>query len=88
MRKLQRELGLDSIVKLASNEYPENAFPEVLEALQQELLELHRYPDATWHELLDAAVELYPITRGEILFGNGGNEVLELLVHLFCRSGR
>lgn len=87
IEEVQRELGLNRIVKLASNEYPENAFPEVVEALRSEILELHRYPDATWHELLDAATAVYPITREEILFGNGGNEVLELLVHLFCGPG-
>jgi histidinol-phosphate aminotransferase len=87
IEEVQRELGLDRIVKLASNEYPENAFPEVLEALQKEILELNRYPDATWHDLLDAATSVYPITRGEILFGNGGNEILELLVHLVCGPG-
>lgn len=87
IEEVQRELGLERIVKLASNEYPENAFPEVVAALQEELLELNRYPDATWHELLDAATSVYPITRGEILFGNGGNEILELLVHLMCGPG-
>ena len=87
IEEVQRELGLGRIVKLASNEYPENAFPEVLEALQKELLELNRYPDATWHDLLDSATTVYPISRGEILFGNGGNEILELLVHLVCGPG-
>jgi histidinol-phosphate aminotransferase len=87
IEEVQRELGLERIVKLASNEYPENAFPEVIEAIQQELLELNRYPDATWHDLLNAATEVYPIGRDEILFGNGGNEILELLVHLTCGPG-
>lgn len=87
IEEVQRELGLDRIVKLASNEYPENAFPEVVEALQKEILELHRYPDATWHDLLAAATDLYPVGRREILFGNGGNEILELLVHLTCGPG-
>jgi histidinol-phosphate aminotransferase len=87
IEEVQRELGIDRIVKLASNEYPQNAFPEVIEALQKEILELHRYPDATWHDLLDAATTVYPIGRREILFGNGGNEILELLVHLTCDPG-
>lgn len=87
IEEVQRELGLERIVKLASNEYPQNAFPEVVEALRKEILELNRYPDATWHDLLDAATALYPISRKEILFGNGGNEILELLVHLTCGPG-
>ena len=87
IEEVQRELGLPRIVKLASNEYPEGPFPAVVEALQAELVELHRYPDATWHELLDAAVSVYPIGRDEILFGNGANEILELVVHLACSEG-
>ena len=87
IEEVQRELGIPRIVKLASNEYPEGPFPEVVEALQAEVQELHRYPDATWHALLDAACEVYPIGRDEILFGNGANEVLELLVHLLCGEG-
>jgi histidinol-phosphate aminotransferase len=87
IEEVQRELGIERIVKLASNEYPENAFPEVIAAIEEELRELNRYPDATWHELTQAATEVYPISRGEILFGNGGNEILELLVHLCCGPG-
>ncbi len=87
IEEVQRELGLDSVMKLASNEYPEGAFAEVQEALREEISRTHRYPDAGWHELLDAVVEVYPISRGEILFGNGANEILELVVHLLCGPG-
>lgn len=87
IEEVQRELGLPRIVKLASNEYPEGPFPEVREALVQELAELHRYPDATWHELVSSATAVYPIERDEILFGNGANEILELIVHLLCAEG-
>jgi len=87
IEEVQRELGLDHIVKLASNEYPEGPFPEVKDALRAEMDELHRYPDATWHHLLDAVTEVYPIGRDEVLFGNGANEILELIVHLVARDG-
>jgi histidinol-phosphate aminotransferase len=87
IEEVQRELGLSHIIKLASNEYPEGPFPEVRAALERELAELHRYPDASWHELLSSATSLYPIERDEILFGNGANEILELVVHLLCGEG-
>jgi len=82
IEEVQRELGLDHIVKLASNEYPEGPIPAVKEALRGEIDELHRYPDATWHNLLDVVTTVYPIGRDEVLFGNGANEILELIVHL------
>jgi histidinol-phosphate aminotransferase len=84
---VQRELGLERVMKLASNEYPEGAFPEVQEALREEITRTHRYPDGAWHELLDAMTEVYPISSDEILFGNGANEILELLVHMLCGPG-
>jgi histidinol-phosphate aminotransferase len=84
---VQRELGLERVMKLASNEYPEGAFAEVQEALREEITRTHRYPDAGWHELLDAVTEVYPLDREEILFGNGANEILELLVHLLVGPG-
>lgn len=87
IEEVQREFGLARIVKLASNEYPEGPFPEVQAALAREIGELHRYPDATWHELLSSATSVYPIERDEILFGNGANEILELIVHLLCAEG-
>ena len=87
IEEVQRELGLDHIVKLASNEYPEGPFPEVAAAIRDELGELHRYPDATWHQLLDAVTNVYPIARDEVLFGNGANEILELIVHLVAGEG-
>lgn len=87
IEEVQRELGVPHIVKLASNEYPEGPFPEVREALLREIDELHRYPDAAWHELVTSATAVYPIERDEILFGNGANEILELIVHLVCAEG-
>ena len=41
---VQRELGLERVVKLASNEGPFPPFPAALEAMQRAALELNRYP--------------------------------------------
>ena len=42
---VQRELGLDRVVKLASNEGPFGPFPEALKAIARALPESNRYPD-------------------------------------------
>ncbi len=83
IEELQRELGLPRVVKLASNEYPEGPFPEVLEALSREMAILNRYPDPTWFELGTAMASHQGLKREELLFGNGANEILELLLHVF-----
>ena len=43
--EVQRELGLDRVVKLASNEGPWGPFPAALEALERSARSLNRYPD-------------------------------------------
>ena len=45
VEEVRRELGLDRIVKLASNEGPFGPFPVALEAIQRSLGESNRYPD-------------------------------------------
>ena len=87
IEEVQRELGLSRIVKLASNEYPEGPSPEVLEAIHKELAELHRYPEATCYELSRAVCEVYDIGENEVVFGNGANELLEILFHVFNERG-
>src|SRR5207244_13523025 len=45
VEEVQRELGLDRVVKLASNEGPFGPFPAALEAIARSAPELNRYPD-------------------------------------------
>ena len=45
VEEVQRELGLDRVVKLASNEGPFPPFPAALEAIARAAGELNRYPD-------------------------------------------
>jgi histidinol-phosphate aminotransferase len=87
IEEVQRELGLAHVVKLASNEYPEGPFPEVLAALAAELPRLNRYPDSAGYELTHAVSEALGLPVRELFFGNGNNEILELLVHLLVEPG-
>ena len=45
IEEVQRELGLDRVVKLASNEGPYGPFPAAEDAIARTSLELNRYPD-------------------------------------------
>ena len=45
VEEVQRELGLERVVKLASNEGPFPPFPAALEAIERAARELNRYPD-------------------------------------------
>lgn len=84
---VKRELGIPRVVKLASNEYPEGPFPEALAAIEKELSQLNRYPDPGCFELTQAVSEVYGLRPDEVFFGNGNNEILELLIHLLAQPG-
>jgi histidinol-phosphate aminotransferase len=81
--ELQRELGLQQIVKLASNENPLGPSPQALQALQASLGELHRYPDGGGFELKSALAARLGVQAEQITLGNGSNDVLDLVARVF-----
>jgi len=85
--ELEREYGISNSIKLASNENPWGPSPEVIRALQDELTNLHRYPDGSSHYLVEAICAKFKVEPEEVVAGNGSNEVIEFLVKAFVREG-
>ncbi|RUO77633.1 histidinol-phosphate transaminase [Idiomarina seosinensis] len=86
MDELQRELGLSHVVKLASNENPLGLSEKVRTALQAELSNLIRYPDANGFYLKSKLAELHRVEPQQITLGNGSNDVLEILARTFVSA--
>jgi len=86
--ELAREMGLpvESIIKLASNENPLGMSPRAREAAIEALAEGARYPDP--FALVTKLARKHTVTPGEIVLGNGSNDVLELISRVFLDSGR
>ncbi|RMF12463.1 MAG: histidinol-phosphate transaminase [Candidatus Dadabacteria bacterium] len=84
---LQRELGLERIVKLASNENPFGPSPAAITRMQQMASEMHRYPDGAARELREALSTKIAVPVEQIITGNGSNELLELALRTFVRPG-
>ncbi|BET66255.1 histidinol-phosphate transaminase [Opitutales bacterium ASA1] len=84
-----RELGLDpgSIIKLASNENPLGASPAALEAASRALRSLELYPDGGAVRLRAKLARKLGLAPEQIAVGNGSNEILELLGHVFLGPG-
>ena len=80
-----RELGLDpsQIVKVASNENPLGPSPLAKAAMRGALEEAHIYPDGGGFRLRTAIAESLGLERGNVVLGNGSNEIIELLCHTF-----
>lgn len=85
--ELEREYGITNSIKLASNENPWGPSPKVIRALRAELSQLHRYPDGSCYYLVQALAEKLGIASGEIVMGNGSNEIIEFLVKAFVQEG-
>lgn len=81
--ELERELGIDNIIKLASNENPLGPSPKAMAAIQQEMSELALYPDGNGFALKKALAEKHGVEMSCITLGNGSNDVLVLLAEAF-----
>lgn len=86
---LAREFGLDEaqIIKLASNENPTGPSPKVAAAVTRAMAEVTRYPDGSGYDLKTALAARFRVSTGQIILGNGSNDILELVAHAFLHPG-
>ena len=73
---VQRELGLERVVKLASNEGPFGPFPEAIEAIERALPEANRYPDGGCYRLREALAARHGVGFDEIVVAAGADAVI------------
>lgn len=76
IEEVQRELGLDRVVKLASNEGPFGPFPAALAAMERSFGEQNRYPDGECFRLREALAEQHGVRREEVTVCAGGDAVI------------
>jgi histidinol-phosphate aminotransferase len=87
VEEVRRELGLDRVVKLASNEGPFPPLPAALEALQRELLELNRYPDGGAWELRSTLAQRHAVAFEQVLTGPGADGIVDFLSQASLEPG-
>jgi histidinol-phosphate aminotransferase len=83
IEELKRELGLEDIYKLASNENSIGVSQRVINNIGNILSNLHRYPDSSCFVLRDMLSKKLNIPEKKFLFGNGSDEIIELLGKTF-----
>ncbi len=76
VEEVQRELGLQRVVKLASNEGPYSPFPAAAEAIERALSEFNRYPDGGCFRLRAALAERLGARFEEITVCAGADAVI------------
>lgn len=90
IEEVARELGFDdiaAIVKVASNENELGPSPLAIEAMQEAIPEMHRYPDGGAFYLKRKLAEKIDVDPGQLLFGCGSNELIVFLCHVFLGQG-
>jgi len=87
IEELERELGIREAIKLASNENPFGPSPRARQALARALSGINRYPDGSCFILKRALSAALKVPEDRIVFGNGSNEIIELLVRTFLKPG-
>jgi histidinol-phosphate aminotransferase len=87
VEEVQRELGLDRVVKLASNEGPFGPFPAALEAIARSAGELNRYPDGGAWRLRATLAEQYGVGFENVAIGAGADGVIDCVSQAFLDAG-
>jgi histidinol-phosphate aminotransferase len=87
VEEVQRELGLERVVKLASNEGPFGPFPEALDALAETAPDLNRYPDGGAYKLRATLAERHDLRLEEVALGAGADGVIDCLAQVSLDAG-
>ena len=76
IEEVQREYGLDDVIKLASNENPLGPSPQAVRAVRDALSGLNIYPDAQSYTLRHRIAERFGIGADHVVVGNGADGVI------------
>lgn len=86
IEEVKRELGLERVYKLASNENPLGPSPRALQAMRDAMAEVHLYPDASGYKLRTALAERYKVKRENVILGSGSEGLMATIVRTFLHG--
>jgi len=79
IEETRREYGLESVIKLASNENPLGPSPKAVAAIERALPSLNLYPDSHSHDLRRAIAERLGFELTQVIVGNGADGIITQL---------
>jgi histidinol-phosphate aminotransferase len=79
IEEVQRELGVERVVKLASNEGAFPPLPQALEAIERVLPRLNEYPDGGAYLLVRALAEKHDVDPSLVAVGAGADAIITYL---------
>lgn len=87
IEEVQKEFGLDEVVKLASNENPFGCSKKVIEFLQQDETNHAIYPDGYAQNLRTAVANHVGVNENQLLFGNGSDDLIAIITRALLYPG-
>jgi len=85
--EVKRQYGLEEIIKLASNENPFGCSKNVREVLSKETGYFSLYPDGYATNLRDVLAAQVGVTKEQLIFGNGSDELILIIARALLRPG-
>jgi histidinol-phosphate aminotransferase len=86
--EIRQELGLGTVVKMASNENPLGASPLVKKTVQRRVDLIFRYPRPNSPDLTAALGKHLDLPQDRFVVGNGSDEIIDLLIRVLARPGQ
>ncbi|UHA73138.1 histidinol-phosphate transaminase [Paenibacillus sp. 481] len=87
IEEVKRELGLERIAKLASNENPYGCSDLATQAMIREVGKASLYPEGTAPDLVEKLGAKLGVSKESIIVGNGSDEIIRLLTRSYISAG-
>lgn len=88
IEEIKEKYGLNTVIKLASNENPLGTSPIAQKAIIRHAPNVFRYPHNGNPRLNKAIAQRIGVDEKNIISGNGSDEVIDLLVRIKAQPGR
>ncbi|MBC2580720.1 aminotransferase class I/II-fold pyridoxal phosphate-dependent enzyme [Clostridium sp. DJ247] len=86
LEEIERELGLNKIIRLSANENTMGCSPSVQVAIEEASKNLYLYPDGFCRQLRSKLAEINNVEQEQLIFGNGSFELLSLIAQAFINA--
>jgi histidinol-phosphate aminotransferase len=87
IEEVQRQYGLQAVIKMASNENPWGTSPLAIQAVQEELARIAQYPEGSCRDLRRALARRLGITEAMVTISNGADNILMMIAQAFVDPG-
>jgi len=84
---VKRELGLEDVIKLASNENPYGCSERAKQAMIAAAEQAYLYPDGAGHELVQALSKFYNVKSEQIIIGAGSDNIITMISRAYLVPG-